>query len=357
VATAGTLQMAGSLPRFRSDASLLGANASEGSDTGVTQKAHLLMSSLLDAKVTEKCATTINGRTKLAVLIMLPIFGIFLFMLILISLVMYSNRRSYVEYAIVVAGFLAWAPAWATVSGWLVFLCVPAAIVGDLIGQSTEKVRQTSHDRCNYDAVMRYIQRSHEVTTYLSALLSPTNSAITLLCFSFSVPCFVAMLAPRSNVDPESVVAWMLPDSLCQTQMLVMLCVARLQLLLPAMAASSECEMLLHAVGALRGRATQEAVVERGQGQAQDRRTEHSLASWGNLVRIDGILDYAGELNSSQGMGFTYRSRRVTGAGVWRQLSREAIALCSVFFIWSCYLDTDDMLVNETAANVTVGGL
>ena len=82
---------------------------------------------------------------------------------------------------------------------------------------------------------------------------------------------------------------------------------------LSAATTSAAVDKLIDAVGALRYEQLEEAGAGRhGQGRAEPTHYARVLQSRpDNLIRIDGLQQYAAELNTTQGVGFTFFKKRM----------------------------------------------
>lgn len=107
------------------------------------------------------------------------------------------------------------------------------------------------HAHCNWNEIMGHIQASHEITTYLSALLSPTMTAIMIICAGFISHQLMIMYAPQDGLNPDSYIMQYHIQSLMYPFTVVMLITARLPFFIAA-GSTSACQNLIDAVAALR---------------------------------------------------------------------------------------------------------
>jgi hypothetical protein len=139
----------------------------------------------------------------MAVLIMLPPFGSFLFCIITLRKLLGGGTYGAQNVAAVL-GLSTLLPSLLQACGWLLYLQVPAAIVKDLVTRSTRRVDAMENAQCSLSEVMGHVQASHELNTYLSALVAPTITAIAIMAAGFAVVNFGIIYAPREGLYPDS---------------------------------------------------------------------------------------------------------------------------------------------------------
>jgi hypothetical protein len=374
IATEVTILMAESLPEPLTDQSLLrsdsaaAAAAADGQaardeqasardeqavalSSGADTRKDRFMSSLLNCKVTAGCANSISTRAKIAVLQMLGPFGVFLYFILIMTKDQAGTLQTYLAALL---ACISWPAACLQLAGWLVYLQVPAAIGCDLIKQAERQVRRMVHSTCSWNQVMHEVQSCHEITVCLSALLNPVMIANAVISWLFILIWIGALVCPRGGDLFEH--SWLV-DWVPTWVLLIAIYALFVNMMLPLFAGarcSSACDGLVQAITDLRYEERQEEPPpppppppslplagggpsssgsedgSDGNGGASNgggggggngggsrnegrltRRRVMVCANPENLIRLNGILQYAFELNRSQGVGFTLRSKRM----------------------------------------------
>jgi hypothetical protein len=238
---------------------------------------------------------------------------------------------------------LSWPIACLQLAGWLVYLHVPATIGCDLIYQSTRKVESMSHSTCNWNQVMSEVQSCHETALCLSALLAPVMLANMTISWLFVALWAVCSSVSRDNLLPDSWVAVYVPDWLLFLAILTMFVNAVAPLFVGA-STTSACDGLVDALNNLR--------------TSSDQGRKVQMCNPANLMRMNGILQYASELNTSQGIGFTLRRKRISSNFVLRVLIKgTALVMATfVFFVFNKQRRSNDA-AGPAGADINTDGL
>eukprot|EP01043_Picozoa_sp_COSAG02_P022414 COSAG02_NODE_1165_length_14156_cov_58.567191_2_plen_391_part_00 len=209
------------------------------------------MGSLLQTRVTPKCAWRVRRYSRAAAFLMLGPFGILLYFIVVLGWQARALHSAQNDLALVFA-CLSWPPAWLQLAGWLVYLQVPAAIGCDWIKQSTQHIR---HMACsssrNWNQAMSHLQSAHETTLCLSALLTPVMIANMFISSGFIVLWIGAVLAPRNMVPEGSWVQVWAPQWVIYLAIVCFYINATLPLFVGARC-SSACDELVDAIASLR---------------------------------------------------------------------------------------------------------
>lgn len=209
------------------------------------------MVSLLQTRVTPKCAGRVRQYARTAALFMLGPFGILLYFIMVLGWQARALHSAQNDLALVFA-CLSWSPAWLQLAGWLVYLQVPAAIGCDWIKQSTRHIRHMARSSSrNWNRAMTHLQSAHETTLCLSALLTPVMIANMLISSGFIVLWIGAVLAPRTMVPEGSWLQVWAPQWVLYLAIVCFYINATLPLFVGARC-SSACDELVDAIASLR---------------------------------------------------------------------------------------------------------
>ena len=282
------------------------------------------------------------------------------------------------ELMLFCVGVCALFPSAAAYCGLRLFMEIPIIVSVDLIEQSTKRLlalESAPRDICQYDDAMASIQRAHELTVRLSALLGPPLLANIGVWMCFGILWATAAVAPRTTLPPDSMLNTLFPPwgLLAATNFALLMGIWPL---IEAGEASSACTQLLAATAVLRWELQEEgstAVADSAaaagggsgsgqgllllgggqaggglgsggvsplQGDGGGGGTRRRMVSPEHLIRLKGLQRYAAELNRSQGFGFTLRKHRITEQAmvrmVFKCVSLNLSVLCWVA-AWDAY--------------------
>lgn len=232
-------------------------------------------------------------------------------------------------------------PTTMILSGWLLYMHVPCIIVRERISQMVAAVRDMSGDQRNFDVVMSMIQDAHESTLRLSALLTP--AMVVNACLSLTVTSFMVVISTLPQPDchrlqvekPEGcgeaeigVTNLTVPHAWQELGIVVwpwwvfttLAVVFFINILIPLLSAASTSVAageLVDAVGRLRyqHRANIAACIG-GNAAGVGQQVKPVMTVPEDLIRVNGLQQYAAELNGGQGIGFTLLKRRIDKAWV-----------------------------------------
>jgi len=184
---------------------------------------------------------------------------------------------------------------------------------------------------------MADVQSCHETTLCLSALLTPVMLANMMISWLFILVWGFCVMASRTGLNDDSWVEVWCPTWAFYICIFTLFVNAAMPLFVGA-STSSACGGLIDAISDLR---YEEAITEPrqgGGGGSRSTRRTTQCANPENLIRINGILQYASELNTSQGMGFTLRSKRISADLVISVLIKGTAVLIGAFFLMEVVL-------------------
>eukprot|EP01043_Picozoa_sp_COSAG02_P006326 COSAG02_NODE_179_length_31090_cov_49.813785_17_plen_507_part_00 len=231
----------------------------------------------------------------------------------------------------VVSFWIVFVPCVVVLNGWLIFLRAPCVIICDRIKYSAARVRQMTSETADYDAVMGYIHEAHELTVRLGVLLSPTLIGTCLMCTMVTLQWYFAactvMFCETRHLngwsDPATgqplvvhipLQVWFIAAMIVQQ--------GPVWQMFAAASATTACDELVEAVADLRCR--RQALA----GEATiAREFDGQIASPDNLIRIQGLLHFAQDVNRGAGLGVSLKycrplctRRPITVAFVWRMV-------------------------------------
>ena len=209
------------------------------------------MESLVNARVTPRCAARVGPYARRATVGMLGPFGMILYFILVMGTQL--SDAQYTGYTVaMVCACLSVPSAWLQLSGWLVYLQVPSAIGCDLIWQSTRHVQRLGKGPSrSWNQVMTHLQSAHETSLCLSALLSPVIIANMLISGGMIALWFGAVLAPRTKLPEGSWVLVWVPQWVLHAAMICFYVNAILPLFVGARC-SRACDELVDAIASLR---------------------------------------------------------------------------------------------------------
>ncbi len=295
---------------------------------------------LLATRVSATCAAEVRGWLMKSYVNVFPCCSILWYLLSAVSLgipefsgdeMSFAGRAAWVVYVVCTV------PTTMILSGWLLYMHVPCIIVHERIRQMMTAVRDMKGDTRNFNVVMSMVQDAHESTLRLSALLTPTMAVNAGL--SGCVTSFLVVLSVFSRPDchrrfqvqqplgcGEAEVgvtnltaphAWQDINFLpappwVYTAMAVAFFINCLIPFLSAASTTAAVDELMHAVGALRYEHQSNGVARTGSNNAAGAQQLRPLMTLPeNLIRVDGLQQYAAELNGGQGIGFTFFKMRI----------------------------------------------
>ncbi len=244
----------------------------------------------------------------------------------------------------VVSFWIVFYPCIVILAGWLIFLRAPCVIICDRIKYSAARVRQMTSETADYDAIMGYIHEAHELTVRLEVLLSPTLIGTCLMCSVVALQWFFAACTVVF-AESHNLVGWV--DQTTGEPLVVhapllawfaagfVVVQGPVWQMFAAASTTTACEELVEAVAALRysspapsrGATTARETDAGGDAALNlaDRHKHVEIASPDNLIRIQGLLDFAKDVNRAAGLGVTlkycrpFRTRRpITVSFLWR---------------------------------------
>ena len=251
-----------------------------------------------------------------------------------------TERVHFGLLACVVSFWIVFYPCIVILTGWLIFIRAPCVIICDRIKHSAARVRQMAPETADYDAIMGYIHEAHELTVRLEVLLSPTLIGTGLMCsmvsFQWCLAACTVMFCEYHRLD-----GWIDrttgQPSVAHMQFSVWFATAfvvqqgPVWQLFAAASTTTACEELVEAVAALRySRQAPSPGTTTGAagGIAPDLVGQHKnvkIADPDNLIRIQGLLNFAMDVNRGDGLGLSirycrpFRARRpITISFVWR---------------------------------------
>lgn len=335
--------MAQTIPQpgaVRADSSLsVGLTGSGGdgmmfSKTDADQQKEKFVEMLLATRVSATCAQEVRGWLKKSYINVFPCMC----MWYLISTIPVDSGSLGLKMATVVY-LVCTLPVTMILSGWLLYMHVPCIIVRERIQQMIVAViDMRSHTR-NYNVVMGMIQDAHEITLRVSALLTPTMAVNASISCTVTAVCLLCSVLPWPDCDRPQIEAprgcdpsvpgvtnftaphaWQQLAFFEHTQpwMVVVLSacffINSFIPLLSAARTSAAADELMTAVGSLRYEQLDSSAsgIGRTATGADGEQSKQLMTRPDNLIRVNGLQQYAAELNSGQGIGFTFFKRRIT---------------------------------------------
>ena len=356
-----TMIMAQTMPQPRADGGNAfltqgmagGAGLAGLTKAGTDRQKEEFMELLLATRVTETCAAEVRGWLIKSYINVIPVMSALWYM---ISTLQYdlpetSTSGYFVQLLATGVYWLCTLPFTMILSGWLLYMHVPCVIVRERIRQMTAVVRDMRGSERNYNVVMNMVQDAHESTLRLSALVTPTmavNAGISFSCASFML---VGSVLPRPECDRlqvhqpagcgpavDGVANLTAPHAWQQmaffeitrpwvfATLSICFFINTLIPLLSAANTSAAVDELIDAVGTLRYELTNG---NGPGGAAVNEQATLVMSPPMNLLRVDGLQQYAAELNSGQGLGFTFFKIRIDKNWV-RWVLLQGLALFAV---------------------------
>lgn len=218
-------------------------------------------------------------------------------------------------------------PCGMLVTGWLLFIQVPCLVVSDRIRQDARRVERMAESSATpmspdvWDSLKLTLQTAHEYTVRLGLVLRPPLQL--LLCMPVLVGSwwFVLSVTPSTGLDPRAPVAFLFeyfPPAFYIFGALTTWCIGVWPLYAPA-EISTACDELAGAIEGLQHRGVKGQPQQKQQ-QTEDDRENGQVVPAADLLRIDGLVKFAADLNDGQGLGFTLRRKRIGVAFVERTL-------------------------------------
>lgn len=256
-----------------------------------------------------------------------------------------------------IGAFCCW-PSGMLLSGWLLFIKVPCVLVSDrirrdarLVARLSSSSRGSTFEQHDLDMVQQVLQMAHEHTTRLATILQPLLELMLCIPVIGGSWWLILGCTPRSGMDPRSPVRDVMqavPKELFLGGAALLIFLGLWPLYAPG-AVTGACDELVEAVQALPHSkqqaadvdavAARTAVLEADCEQPDVQEDISSLdCNQSELRRVHSLVQYAAGLNSGQGLGFTFRKKRIGTAFVNRSIRLAFGSAMVLVLVLSCTL-------------------
>lgn len=225
------------------------------------------------------------------------------------------------EQVLAVIGMICCFPTGMLLTGWLLFITVPCVVISDRIRRQARGVRRMRGCTASgaarvidWDSLMRALQLAHSDTTRLSLLLGPGFQMFMSFGILAGTWWFGFACTSREGIDPRSPILAIMeyfPAPYFFFSALLVVIIALWPLHAPA-GITDACDELVEAIEELRyDVAPAEKVASNVGAIGFDYSYKKPQRPAPDLVRINGLVQFAAELNQARGLCFTLRGSRI----------------------------------------------